>query len=152
MSKTAKIREALDAGPLSQEQLLAIVGGTAKQLSALVTYLKAKGQVKVIDGKVQLHAGRKPAPPQGRRSTSGKKSARKAGKKKTYRSIADRLKYTPAPEQFRQIIIDNLVASGALLRQAIEDGVDGLDENFAIKNAIANQQRAEQLYQASIAA
>lgn len=154
MSKTAKIREALDAGPLSVQQLTGIIGGTEKQAAALVQYLKSKGQVKVVDGKVQLHAGRKPAPPQGRREESASKRGKKGGRKaaKTYKTIADRLKRTPPAEQFRNIILDNLIAAGALLRQAVEDGVDGLDENFAIKNAIANQQRAEQIYQASIAA
>ena len=156
MSKTAKIREALNAGPLSIEQLTGIVGGTEKQAAALVQYLKKQGEVKVADGKVQLTGRREAAPPQGRSSRQSKKPAGKRSKKTgrkaaklTLRKIAERIKRTPPAEQFRDILLDNLIGAGALLRQAVEDGIEDFEGNYALRNAVANQQRAEQILAAS---
>ena len=148
MTIAQQIRDTLAAGPLPFRKLHEKVGGDDMKLRKALSNLEYNGWLTVgkDDDKTIKLAGRKAAPPQGRRSTSGKKSAgKKKSRKLTIRKIAERIKQTPPAEQFRDILLDNLIGAGALLRQAIEDGVEDLDQNFAVKNAIANQQRAEQI-------
>ena len=135
------IREALAKGPLAFKKLHEAIGGDDAKLARALGNMKYKGEVKIgdDDDKTIKLLGRKDAPPQGRRSSSGKKPAGKRGKKGkklTIRKIADRMQRTPQAEQFRDIVLDNLIGAGALLRQAVEDGVDGLDQNFSIMRMV----------------
>ena len=150
MSKTQSIRDALAGGPLTFHHLHLKIGGDSKVLSNLCLYLRAKGEVKIgsdEDRTITLLSRR--APPQGRRAKSAGK-----GKlmKRPYKRIADkhaRARPSSNGADLRSLAAENLIAAGALLRQTIEDGVEGLEQNFAIKHALDNQRRAEQLWQAA---
>ncbi len=146
MSKAKQVREILAAGPLTFRELHKKIGGDDAQLKTCLRNLTFNGWITVGDDDdktitLKSKRGGKAAPPQGKR----KKSAGKT----TIRRITARLQKRPA-DQFRNIILDNLIGAGALLRQEIEDSLDDLDGCFGLKQAIENQKRAEQIYTASL--
>ena len=153
MSKTQTIRDALAAGPVAFKKLHETVGGTDKQLGDLLMYLRGKGEVKIgTDDEKTITLKRRATPPQGKKPA--KKAGKRAGRKavKTYRDLADKHANgngSRGVNGYNKIALDNLVGAGALLRQAIEDGVEGLDDNHSLRQAIANQERAEKLLQAA---
>ena len=74
--------------------------------------------------------------------------------KRPYKRLAQRvagssLRPHPSSLNLGSLALANYLGAGALLRQAIEDGVDGIEENFALRNAVANHERAEQILTAA---
>ena len=65
--------------------------------------------------------------------------------KRPYKRLAEKHSRKSNGADIGALALDNYLGAGALLRQAIEDGVDGLDGNFALRNAVDNHQRAEQM-------
>lgn len=156
MSKSQDIRDALAGGALTFKQLHEKVGGTDKQLLDLCCYLRTKGQVKIgsDEDKTITPTGRRGAPPQARRAASGKKSAgkKKGGRKtvRSYRQLADKtVNGHKGGGGYQSIVLENLVGAGVLLRQAVEDGVELDANNFGLKHAMDNYERAAKLYKAA---
>jgi hypothetical protein len=142
MSMTQSIRDALAGGKLTFKKLHETVGGDDIKLKALLSNLKQRGIIKIAKDDERTITLRKSAPPQGGRK-------KPAGRKKAVRKSPARRAGTPGPaEQFRQILVDNIIGAGKLLRQAVEDQVEIDPTNFALRNAMDNHARAEQLYAA----
>jgi len=146
MSKTQQIRDALAAGPLAFRKLHEQIGGDDMKLRDLLFNLKYRGQVKIGNDEDKTVSLRR-APPQGK----SKKPAGKKGKrvKRPYKRLAEKHSRKSNGADIGALALDNYLGAGALLRQAIEDGVDSLDDNFALRNALANHERAEQILKAS---
>lgn len=151
MSKIQQIRDALANGPLAFRKLHEQIGGEDKKLRDLLYAYKAEFKVGGDDDRTITATGRR-APPR----SKGKKPAGKKGKrvKRPYKKIAERVarasRLTPdSSRDLGSLALTNYRAAGALLRQAVVDGVDGLDENLALRNAIDNHDRAEQILNAA---
>ena len=143
MSKTQTIRDALAGGPLAFRQLHLKIGGDDKKLTDLCCYLRTRGEVKIGDDEdrtitlLKSGGGKRAAP-------KGKKSVGEKAVKRPYKRLAAKVARDGA--ELPALALDNYVAAGALLRQAIEDGVDDLDGALGIRAALANHDRAEKLF------
>lgn len=148
MNLATQVRELLAKGPTTFRKLHEQIGGDDAMLWKAVYNMQYRGLAKIAgDDKVVTLLARKAAPPQGRR-------AKPAGKGKTvkrpYKSLVEKHASAKANgADLRDLALDNLLAAGALLRQAVEDGVDSLDGSFAIKHALDNQARAEKILAAT---
>lgn len=147
MNKADKIREALIAvapGGLTYAQLTDKTGIDRKQVGPNVASFTQRGEVLVKadkDGLNRYHlnpdyrSGNKPSDPRRGRKPAAMPRVHKpkAGNGADLAALA----------------LDNYIAAGALLRQAIEDGVDDLAGALGIKAALANHDRAEKLLAAA---
>ena len=71
--------------------------------------------------------------------------------KRPYKRIADKHAVRSAANgaDLSALVLDNLLAAGIELRQAIEDQVEGLEEDAVIQSALANLERAEKILAAA---
>jgi len=154
MTKAAKIREALTAvapGGLTLQQL-ADKTGITKLLSANLGAFTQRGEVTAKpddEGLVRYHikrdykrGGGMPAPRKGTKP-AGKKSVKRPYKRLAIKHAAEN------GADLRVLALDNYIGAGALLRQAIEDGVDDLAAAHGLRAALANHDRAEKLLAAA---
>jgi len=159
MSRIQQVRDALAAGPIPFRDLHLKIGGDDVKLRQTLYGMTHAGEVKVGDDEdktVKLLR----STPQGKRKKPAHKSLRRfqrrmnKGKhvKRPYKKLAQRVagsSLRPHPSSLPDLALANYLGAGALLRQAIEDQVDGLDDNFALRNAVANHERAEQILDAA---
>ncbi len=155
MSKTKDVRDALAKGPLTFRKLHETVGGDDIKLLALLRNLQYRGQLKIgtDDERTIKLTGKAP-----KERGTGKPRRRKATAPAiptpgatSYKDVADRFtsnKPLPA-DQLRSIILENLIASGAGLRKAVHDQVEGADDNAELRSALDQSERAERLFQSS---
>jgi len=150
MNRTTQIRDALAAGPLAFRKLHEQIGGDDVRLRQTLYAMTHAGEVKVGDDEdktVKLLR----TPPQGKR----KKPAGNKGKhmKRPYKKLIERVAARkPNGADIGTLALANYLGAGALLRQAIEDGVEDLSECHGLRNAITNHERAEQILNAARAA
>ena len=147
MSKTQTIRDALAGGPLAFRKLHLEIGGDDKKLIDLCCYLRTRGEIKIAadeDRTITLlkSGGGK------RAARKGKKPAGKKAVKRPYKRLADKAA-RHNDSDLPALALDNYIGAGALLRQAIEDGVEDLDNAHGIRAALANHDRAEKLLAAA---
>jgi hypothetical protein len=145
MSKSQTIRDALAGGALTFRELHLKIGGDDKKLYDLCCYLRGRGEIKIAgdeDKTVSLSARR--APPR-----KGKRSAGKKTVNRPYKRLADRHAPAANDADLRALALDNYIGASALLRQAVEDGVEDLAVAHGLRNALANHDRAEKLLAAA---
>ena len=149
MTKAAKIREALGAvapGGLTLQQL-ADKTGITKLLSENLGAFTQRGEVTAKpdgEGLVRYHINRNYTKGGGTRATRKGKSSRQprtgsgaAGKKavkRPYKRLADKAAQRNSAG-LPALALDNYIGAGALLRQAIEDGVEDLEAAIGLRNA-----------------
>jgi hypothetical protein len=141
MNLATQVRGVLAKGPLPFRKLHEIVGGDDAKLSKAVYQMKYRGAAKISgDERTITLLTRKGAPPR-----KGKRSAGKKTVNRPYKRLAD--KHAPAANDtdLRALALDNYIGAGALLRQAIEDGVEDLTVAHGLRAALANHDRAEKL-------
>jgi len=68
--------------------------------------------------------------------------------KRPYKRISDKHARRCGADLF-ELAFGNYIGAGALLRQAIEDGVEDMDNAHSLRNAVANHDRAEKLLAAT---
>jgi hypothetical protein len=143
MTKTHAIRDALAGGPLSFRQLHLKIGGDDKKLTDLCSYLRTRGEIKIGSDEDRTITFLK--------SGGGTRSSRKVKKpagegmvKRPYKHLADKAADRNGAD-LRALALDNYIGAGALLRQAIEDGVEDLENALGLRAALANHDRAEKL-------
>jgi hypothetical protein len=147
MTKTHAIRDALAGGPLAFRQLHLKIGGDDKKLNDLCCYLRTRGELKI--GGDEDHTITLLKSGGGTRSSrKGKKPAGKRIVKRPYKRLADKTAARNGAD-LRALALDNYVGAGALLRQAIEDGVEDLENALGLRAALANHDRAERLLAAA---
>jgi len=162
MTKPQQIRDALAPGPLSFRDLHLKIGGDDAQLRKCLSNMQNNGHLNVArdeDKTVTLTVRR--APPR-----KGKKPAHKSlrrfqrrmnkGKrvKRPYKRLADGVSRSSLVTRHSSLnlgalALDNYLGAGALLRQAIKDQVEGLADNHALRNAVENHERAEEILNAA---
>lgn len=156
MSKADDIRKALAGGKsLTKEQIAAAVGFT---LNNPMTYF-ARGEL-ISAGPLgnktyRLNPDRKDTsrapsrPTKRKKRLKGHMAMQRAGKAarsgKTLADIAARLAQ-PSP---RDLALDNYIGASELLRTALRDQVEGLDDNPMLVAALAQHERAEKLVRAA---
>ena len=163
MSKPQQIRDALAPGPLSFRDLHLKIGGDDAQLRTCLGNMQYKGQLTVArdENKTVTLTGRR-APPQGKGKKPAHKSLRRfqrrmnKGKrvKRPYKRLADGVSRSSLVTRHSSLnlgalALDNYLGAGALLRQAIKDQVEGLADNHALRNAVENHERAEEILNAA---
>ena len=155
MSKADAIRKALAGGkkltlPEIREQVPGINGRDVNPLAR-------RGEL-IAEGQGRKHTyclnpdytpDAKPRPAKRKKRIKGHMAiqrARKAGRSgKTLADIAARLAQ-PSP---RDLALDNYIGASELLRTALRDQVDGLDDNPMLVAALAQHERAEKLVRAA---
>ena len=147
MSKSQNIRDALAGGPLSFRDLHLKIGGDDKKLTDLCCYLRTRGEIKIgsdEDRTVTLlrSGGGKRAARKGKRP-AGKKAVKRPFKRLAEKVARRKLIDLPA------LALDNYLGAGALLCQAVEDGVEDLTVAHGLRNALANHDRAEKILAAA---
>lgn len=159
MSKAEKIRQALAGGKkLALPEIRELVPGIQ---SGYITAMVKRGEL-IAEGEGHKHTYRlnpdytPDAPPHAHsRPTKRKKRiqghmtmkrARKAARSgKTLADITARL----AQPSTRDLALDNYIGASALLRTALRDQVDGLEDNPMLVAALAQHERAEKLVRAA---
>jgi len=141
MKLATQIREILAKGPLPFRKIHEIVGGDDAILRKAVYQMQYRGTAKISgDERTITLLTRKRAPPR-----KGKRSAGNKTVNRPYKRLADR--HAPAANDAdrRALALDNYIGAGALLRQAVEDGVEDLTVAHGLRNALANHDRAEKI-------
>ena len=142
-----QIQEQLAAagGKRTFRQLHEAIGGDDAKISKALSNLKYNGRVKVADDddRTVTLLKHKAAPPR-----EGKKSARKKAVKRPYKRLAE--KHARRNDvDLPALALDNYLGAGALLRQAVEDGVEDLAVAHGLRNALAQHDRAEKILAAT---
>ena len=152
MTKTKQIIAALVAatgGKMPFRELHGIIGGEDTKLLNICRYLQKRRQLSVGDdedqtitlGKQRKSAKRKPA---------SRLTPHASRTKRPYKKLIERVAARkPNGADIGTLALANYLGAGALLRQAIEDGVEDLSECHALRNAITNHERAEQILNAA---
>jgi len=146
MSKTQTIRDALAGGPLAFRQLHLKIGGDDKKLYDLCCYLRTRGEIKIAADEDRTITLLKSGG--GRIARKGKRTAGKKAVKRPYKRLADKAAQRNSAG-LPALALDNYIGAGALLRQAIEDGVEDLKAAIGLRNALANHDRAEKILAAT---
>jgi hypothetical protein len=159
MSKAEKIRQALAGGKkLTLPEIREHAPGLK---SSYLTAMTKRGEL-IAEGEGHKHTYRlnpdytpdapprtHPRPAKRKKRIKGHmamKRARKAVRSgKTLADIAARLREPSA----RDLALDNYIGASALLRTALRDQVDGLDDNPMLVAALAQHERAEKLVRAA---
>lgn len=158
MSMTQQIRDALAGGPKTFAELHGQIGGDDKNLRALVSYLKTKGEVKVADDEeqtVSLTKGATAAKRQAKSKPSKKakraKPARKAKARKPkrpYRKLVEK-HVQPNGAALHALALDNLVHAGKLLRAQVADCILADTLTKSLGPAVDLYDRAAQIHEAA---
>jgi len=150
MTATQTIRDTLAGGPLPFRQLHLKIGGDDRKLYDLCCYLRGRSEIKIAtdeDKTITLlkSGGGK------RAARNGKKPAGKKAVKRPYKRIAQKhaARHNANGADLGALVLDNLLAAAAELRQAIRDQVEGLEEDAVIQSALANLERAEKIHAAA---
>lgn len=154
MKKAEKIRQALAGGKkLALPEIRERVPGIQ---SGYITAMVKRGEL-IAEGEGHKHTYRlnPDYAPDASRPAKRKKRikghmamqrARKAARNgKTLADIAARL----AQPSTRDLALDNYIGASALLRTALRDQVDGLDDNPMLVAVLAQHERAEKLVRAA---
>jgi hypothetical protein len=146
IGKQIKDQLAAAGGKRTFRQLHEEIGGDDAKITKALYNLKYNGKVKVADDDDRTVSllTRKAAPPQGRRA----KPAGKKAVKRPYKRLAAKVARRNGVD-IPALALDNYIGAGALLRQAIEDGVDDLSTAHGLRNALANHDRAEKILAAA---
>ena len=140
MKLATQIREILAKGPLPFRKIHEIVGGDDAILRKAVYQMQYRGTAKISgDERTITLLTRKRAPPR-----KGKRSAGNKTVNRPYKRLAE--KHARRNDvDLPALALDNYLGAGALLRQAIEDGVEDLTVAHGLRNALANHDRAEKI-------
>jgi hypothetical protein len=160
MTLPKQIRETLASGPIPFRELHEKIGGADDKLMRACSNLAYKSELTIgnDEDKTITLKSRRTAPPQGRNSRPGKKSAGKKAKragngKRPYKRLADRHAGKGANGVgLKDLVLANYLAAGAELRAAVKNEVEGFEDNPVLVAAIAHHERAEQIHDATRAA
>ena len=150
MKKTVMIRDALAGGALPFRQLHLKIGGDKKKLHYLCNYLRTRGELKIAGDEDRtvtlLRSGGGKAAPRKSKKPAGKKAVKRPYKRLVEKHAA---RHAANGTELGALVLDNLLAAAAELRQAIKDQVEGLEEDAVIQSALANLERAEKILAAA---